>query len=86
MTCGFYLNNAVKKRIGVKEKRQLFTSHADTHDGRHGAYDKCQEDNKHNQVTAEQGTTGAIQLPSVLEVQGQNANPPAEKHEGSETE
>ena len=56
-----------------------FTFHADTHDGRHCTYNNCQENDKNDQVTAEQNSTCTVQLPSVHEIQSQNANPPAKR-------
>ena len=64
----------------------MFTFHADTHDGWHGAYDNCQENDEHDQVTAEQDATRTVQLPSVHEVERQDADPPAETQAASEME
>ena len=76
--------NTKRKRRPVEKPR--LTSHADAHDGRHGAYDDRQERQEHDQVAAEQGAPRAAQLPSVHEVQRQDASPPGETRAGSETE
>ena len=52
------------------------TSHADTHDGRHGANDNGQENDEDDQVAAEQDPASTVQPPPVSDVQGQNADPP----------
>lgn len=59
----------------------LFTSHADTHHGQHGAYDNCQENKQNNQVGAEQGSTRTVQLPPMHEIQRQTSDPSVDKEE-----
>lgn len=54
-------------------KGGFLTSHADAHDGQHGTHDHRQEDQEHDHVIAEQDSPSTVQLPSVPEIQGQDA-------------
>jgi hypothetical protein len=71
----------LRYRAGFTQKVCLFTSHADTHDGQHGAYNNCQENKEDYQVRAEQDSTGTVQPPSVREIQRQTDNPPVRREE-----